>query len=482
MNRDQGGGSGRRGPSSDRISHGILLEGKYRLLEQIGRGGMGTVFRAIDEFLDREVAIKFLLPQFQADPSFAAQFALEARALASVRHPNVLEVYSFGTYGHTPFFVMEYIRGLTMADILAAGTERGRRIFVQEAVKVTAQASSGLAAVHRAEVVHRDIKPANLMVQAATRKIILMDFGLGQRAKPSDSKLDSKMAGGTPAYMAPELFLERQLDIWEARLADIYSLGATAYELFCGRLPVEGENWFEVMRFHLKEQKVPPPSSLRPELPLGLDDVIMRCLQRNPSLRFQRCEELQQALLPFIKGRKSQLGDEESFASLDEEEPVRESAPPPEIEPELSSLRSHPRYDSVRRAGVLVADPDPGFRTQVLQHAEEVIPRCTFNAARTNLSALKQARKWPPAVLLASLHDTSLNGLELIGMVRGEEQLRFTQVILTAERITSKDKALLEHMGVFRTVLKTQDAPDIGLTIKAAAIAALRDMTRPSNT
>ncbi len=123
-----------RTSSREPISRGILLEGKYRLGDQIGRGGMGTVFRALDELLDREVAVKFLLPQFQADPSFSDRFAQEARALASVQHSNVLEIFSFGTYGRTPFFVMEFIRGVTMAEILSAGATKGRPILVPEAV------------------------------------------------------------------------------------------------------------------------------------------------------------------------------------------------------------------------------------------------------------------------------------------------------------------------------------------------------------
>ncbi len=517
--RENGGGSDIESPfPREPISRGILLEGKYRIGDQIGRGGMGTVFRALDELLDREVAVKFLLPQFQADPSFSERFAQEARALASVRHNNVLEIFSFGTYGKTPFFVMEFIRGVTMAEILKAGAEKGRRILVPEALRVISQACSGLAAVHRADVVHRDIKPANLMVQASTRLITLMDFGLGQRCNPSDPKVDTWMPGGSPAYMAPELFLDRKLDHWEARLADVYSLGVTAYELFTGQLPVTAPNWVALMKAHATEEPK-PPSSLRSELPKGLDDVILQCLSKEPSLRYQHCEEIQQALLPYIEEAQlsSTLGtpspmpestprgrvpeappDDDSSPpardsvapSKDESAPPRraseaaskaESVPPRRLSSippdrdgsESKSYRSHPRFHALKRSGVLVADPDSSFRARALQRAEEVIPGCSFKAARTNLSALELARKTPPAIMLAALNDSRLNGLELVAVMRGDERLRHVQIILTVERITAQDKTLLEKMGVLRTLLKVDDSDEIGSAIHAAARAKL---------
>lgn len=470
-----GGESNQDGSAGQPISRGIVLEGKYRVMEQLGRGNMGTVFRAVDEFLDREVAIKFLLPQFQADPSFTARFTQEARALASVRHNNVLEIYSFGTYGRMPFFVMEYIRGVTMSEVVKAGVQEGRRILVREALKVISQTCSGLGAVHRADAVHRDIKPANLMVQANTRRVILMDFGLGQRAKPSESKIDSWMPGGTPAYMAPELFLERQLDIWEAKLADIYALGATAYELLTGELPVTGKTWFDLMRRHLKDEPPPLPSSTRADLPRGLDEVLMRTLSKNPSLRYQRCEELQQALLPFVRSH-SVLPEDAEMLSHDSGQPpprLPPQAQEPEVERELSGIRSHRRYDKVKRAGVLVADPDPSFRTQVLVLASEIIPGCNFNAARTNSSALELARRSPPAIILAALYDSRMNGLELAGLVREDERLRDVKVILSAERITAQDRDLLKQMGVVATVLKTQESAALEAALEAGFRAAL---------
>lgn len=470
-------------PPQEPISQGILLEGKYRLHEQIGRGGMGTVFRAMDELLDREVAVKFLNPQFQTDPSFSERFTQEARALASVRHANVLEIFSFGTYGRTPFFVMEYVHGVTMAEVIKAGAQKGRKILAQEAIRVIAQACAGLAAVHRADVVHRDIKPANLMVQATTRQIVLMDFGLGQRWKPTRPKVETWIPGGTPAYMAPEMFFERRLDIWEARLADIYSLGATAYELLTGNPPFVGESWPKLVGVIVREEP-PWPSTVRPDLPASLDPVIMRCLAKNPSMRYQHCEELQQALLPFVRDAGREPVPDSVFP-LPPTEPPPPPPPPPRPEPDaaekpdresvrnLLNLRSHPRFLSIKRAGVLVADPDPGFRTRVLQFAEEAIPGCTFHAARTNLSALELARKSPPAILLANLNDPKLNGLELIATIRGDERLRNIQVILTVERVTSQDKVLLARMGVIRTVLKTIDSTELGPAISEAASAAL---------
>jgi len=469
---------------SEPIGQGILLEGKYRLHEQLGRGGMGTVFRAIDELLDREVAVKFLNPQYQSDPAFSERFAQEARSLASVRHPNVLEVFSFGTYGLTPFFVMEYIRGMTMADVVRLGVQSGQDMLLDEVIGVVSQACAGLGAVHRADVVHRDIKPANLMIQTSSKRIVLMDFGLGVRWKPTQPRIESWIPGGTPAYMAPEMFLERRLDMWEARLADIYSLGVTAYVLLTGVNPFDGGTWVEIMRRHVKLEP-PWPSMVRSDLPPALDPVVMRCIAKSPSMRYQHCEELAQALLPFIHQGGKQSSRDFVISQRDLAPPaIKARTPsPPSPEPpakvdtesarKLANLRAHPHFLAIKRSGVLVADPDPSFRTRVLEAAEAVLPGCRFHAARTNTSALDLARKSPPAILIAGVNDARLNGLELTAMIQGDDRLKGIQVVLTADKITNQDKAILSRMGVCKTVIKTSEGNELKSAIFAATSASL---------
>jgi serine/threonine-protein kinase len=287
--------SGRR---QTRPSQPLLLEGKYRVGEEIGRGGMGTVFRAVDVGLDREVAIKFLLPEIQHVPEMVERFRTEARAMAAVQHSNVVQIYARGRYGEADFLVTELIEGQTMGQLLDTVAARNRRLGLTRTLSLLDQAAAGLAAVHRAGVVHRDIKPGNIMIEHGSGRVVLMDFGIGHRP-PDEATERTLIPGGTPAYMAPEVVMGDTIVPRLEYLIDIYSFGVLTFEVFTGALPFTSENWITMLQDHLASPP-PRPSTLRSELPPEIDDLVLRCLAKRPDERPQSMAAFRASLLPLM--------------------------------------------------------------------------------------------------------------------------------------------------------------------------------------
>ena len=203
----------------------IVLEGKYRLENELGRGSMGTVFLAEDSSLKRKVAVKFLMPELAESDECSTRFRQEAVAMAAVRNENVAQIFSFGEDKGTPYFVMEYLDGETVEQLIDSHNRRGFYIPVDDAVDIMIQAVSGVDALHQAGSIHRDIKPANIMLTAAPMRAVIMDFGLVRDVQVDD---DLRTLAGTPAYIAPEL-VEGKTGANRSKLTDIYSLGATFY-------------------------------------------------------------------------------------------------------------------------------------------------------------------------------------------------------------------------------------------------------------
>lgn len=442
-------------PVKDGRSSGILLEGKYRLLEELGRGGMGTVFRAMDESLDRVVAVKFLLPELQADPNLGERFRREAKAMASVRHENVLQIFSFGNYGATSFFVMEYIEGVTAEQMLESAQERDVFLSLDKLFPILEQSASGLAAVHRAGVVHRDVKPANIMVEADTGRAVIMDFGIGKRYDGSDSRRTQAPAG-SPAYMAPEVVSGQEITSLEDHLSDIYAFGVMAFELLTNALPFDSENWVDILVKHVTEAP-PVPSTRRPGLPEEIDDLVLTCLAKSPKERFQSCLEIQAAIQPLI-------------VPLQPKTPT----PIPNVRSATSKLPKKIKTNTnlARAARIVVADPDLAFRNLTYDKVSKIFPGCRFQAAKTNTKALDLALASPPLLMIAPLDDPDLNGLEMAATMWSHTELKNVLLILTCERITAGERRMLQEMGVHQVMLKPVDPDELeGLLISVAARA-----------
>jgi eukaryotic-like serine/threonine-protein kinase len=259
----------------------------YRVLEPLGSGGMGTVYRALDEMLERTVALKVLRPELARQEHLLARFRQEARTLARLLHPNITTLYALAQDGDEMIMVMEYVEGQTLEALVGPG----RPLPPAEAVALLAQALDGIAHAHRHGVVHRDLKPANLM-RTPEGVVKVMDFGIARLATEGQRLTQTRHTVGTLAYMAPEQIRSQAVD---AR-TDVYATGALLFEVLTGRLPYDAPSDFELMRAHL-DAPVPRPSDLAPSVPSPLDDVVMRALAKAPEDRYPSAEALRDALL-----------------------------------------------------------------------------------------------------------------------------------------------------------------------------------------
>ncbi len=261
--------------------------GHYRIVERIGAGGMGEVYRARDEHLERDVAIKVLPAGTLADEAARKRFRKEALALSRLNHPNIATVFDFDSQDGTDFLVMEFVAGESLTEKLA-----GRPLLEKEVLRIGAQLAEGLAAAHEQHIIHRDLKPGNLRLTADSRLKIL-DFGLAKLLQPfsataaTESLTESQVVVGTLPYMAPE---QLQGELVDAR-TDIYAAGVVLYEMATGRRPFQ-ETLSTALTDAILHRPVPPPGRLQPDLSPDLERIILKCLEKDPENRYQSAKEL----------------------------------------------------------------------------------------------------------------------------------------------------------------------------------------------
>ncbi|MFG2528364.1 protein kinase [Streptomyces sp. NPDC048516] len=267
-----------------------MLGQRYELVEQLGHGGMGTVYRAVDHRLRRTVAVKTLSAELALQPEFRTRFQREAHAAAALNHPGVATVHDVGEDASggaaEPYLVMEYVEGRTLSQVLKDGA-----LPVAQAVDITGQVLDALEHSHRHAIVHRDIKPANVMLNGSG-KAKVVDFGIAKALSEAATRLTGTgVAVGTPAYLAPEQINGAETD----HRTDLYAVGCLLYELLTGRPPYTGDSPFSVMHQHLSAEPV-PPSRLRPELPPAVDAVIVRALHKGREDRFASASTMHDSL------------------------------------------------------------------------------------------------------------------------------------------------------------------------------------------
>jgi serine/threonine-protein kinase len=262
---------------------GALVDGRYRVRSRVAKGGMATVYTALDERLERTVALKIIHPAQSRDPLFVDRFTDEAKTIARLTHPNVVAVYDQGTHQGLPYLVMEYVRGHTLRELLA---ER-RRLQPQEALAIMEQMLAAIAAAHRAGLVHRDVKPENVLVAESPGDahnlidgvVKVADFGLARAVEASADETGSHLMA-TVAYVAPELVTDGHAD----PRTDVYSAGIVLFEMLTGRVPYEADRPVEVAWQHV-DRDVPFPSRYVPGLPAAVDDLVARATRRDPGGR-----------------------------------------------------------------------------------------------------------------------------------------------------------------------------------------------------
>ena len=270
------------------LGPGVVID-DFTLLQKLGQGGMGDVFLAHQLTLDRIVALKILKENFLADPKFKEEFVREARAVASLNHPNIVQAYKVGEENGVFFFAMEYVEGRNLSDQLK---EEGI-IDQEEVIDIAIDVTKALGyAWSKSQLVHRDIKPDNIMVtNDGTAKV--MDLGLSRKGHETED--DSDVVSGTPQYISPEQIVGNEMDV----RGDFYSLGATMYHMLCGDY-VFGGNLEAMIRRHIQEAPV-PVKKRNPAINADLSKVISKLLGKLPEDRYANAEQLENALL---KARK----------------------------------------------------------------------------------------------------------------------------------------------------------------------------------
>ncbi len=257
-------------------------EKRYSILQEIGRGGMGVVYKAKDNHLNRIIALKLLTKSISSNPNVLKRFAAEARSAASLNHANIVTLFDFQQAGGRSFITMEYVEGVTLKKLMGMAD----RLPLTKALKIIYQCCQGLDYAHKAGMIHRDIKPSNIMI-SKQNIVKIMDFGLAKIAG-EETISEAGTISGTVLYMAPEQLLGDKLD----RTVDIYALGLVLYELVTGTHPYAVGD----AAYHHVHSKPKPPKELRPEIPDNLNNIILSCLEKNPAKRIQSASQLALAL------------------------------------------------------------------------------------------------------------------------------------------------------------------------------------------
>src|SRR6185437_5072977 len=256
--------------------------GDYELIDWVGQGGMGVVFRGFDAALNRYVAIKLLAPQWSADALARRRFTREAQAAAAVSHPHVVTIHAVSEWRRRPFLVMEYVSGSSLQHRI----DEVGPLELAETLRIGSQVAAGLAAAHAKGLIHRDVKPGNIMLENDLPRVKLTDFGLARAV--DDARLTQHGAlAGTPQYMAPEQARGEKMD----RRADPFSLGSVLYAMCTGRPAFAGESTVEAIR-RVCDDAPAPIQDRNPEIPGWLVEIIERLHRKRPSERFQGAAEV----------------------------------------------------------------------------------------------------------------------------------------------------------------------------------------------
>ncbi len=366
--------------------------GHYRIERPLGTGGMGTVFAAWDELLDRPVALK-LLHARDEDALLS-----EARAIAALSHPNVVRIHGLERSDERAFVVMEHIEGRSCDELLSE-----QRFTLPSAVEAIRGAAAALHAIHQAGRLHGDVKPSNILIERASGRVLLTDFGLSRRIEDVEP---ATIVRGTPEYLAPERARGAYTPPELRPRQDVYSLAATAYDLLTGRPPFDEENVREVLRKQAFEEPR-PPSVLRPQLTWRVDRAILAGLRKKPAER-----------------TATTLRFAEDLA----EAAARGGAPP----------------------RILVVDDD-GAHRQVVAHAlVKRLGRTVIESAGDGERALEAAMARAPDLAILDLEMPGMNGIELAMAMRSTPKLERVPLIVVSGRMGPAERDVLARLGVER--------------------------------
>lgn len=408
---------------------GMVVAGTYRVERELGRGGMGVVYRARDTWLDRTVALKLIAPTW--DDALAEQrLQQEAKALATLRDQHVVQVYAFGRHGSSYFFAMEYVEGRSLEAILDEYRQRQSALPQHRAITILGRIADGLDAAHGRGIVHRDVKPGNIVIEEDTGRPVLIDFGLAQQHSASRPETIE----GTPIYMAPEQAGLAGEGTPAGPWSDVYALGCVAFELLTGRPPYPERDLVRLLHAHYCAP-VPLASSVRPELS-PFDAVLARALAKNPADRYTSCGAFARDLV--------RAGSPEAQASS--------IVPPP------ASVRS-PVESDTRSIRVLTVDDDPAFGKFAAKAAELAMKgrSMRIRVARSGQAALEVAREEPPDLVLLDLDMPDLDGVDTLSHLRALPRGDHARVVVLSGRVGPQERWKFAVLGVREFVAKPID-------------------------
>ncbi|MCU0511786.1 MAG: protein kinase [Anaerolineae bacterium] len=407
---------------------GTKLNGRYEVLEYLGEGATSTVYKGLDALLGREVALKVLLPHVRE--TTRKRFFQEAMAAARLNHPNIMAIYDRGDDNGRQFLVIEFVDGDALTSYIPSAPE--------VVVSLGAQIARALDYAHERDIIHRDIKPANIKV-TPDGQVKIMDLGL---ARPRDGKRVTApgMVIGTPAYISPEQAQGLELD----RRTDYYSLGIVLYEMATGQLPFNADDITALMLQHV-QQPPPPPRLVVPTLPVGLERVILKSLEKQASRRFQTGRAMAEALV----------------AALPEGKPAADDKATAPQRPEWAKTLQADRLKSPQAGGagrtirIIMADDHTLLRRTLASYLEQQEGLVILGEAGDGDSALAQTLALQPDVLILDLNMPGKGGLDILPDLR--EQAPNVKVLVLTGR--EDDIYILRALraGAHGYVLKSTD-------------------------
>ncbi len=283
-------------------SEQIVLNGRYRLLERIGSGGMSVVYKAQDLSLGRIVAVKMLHESLTGDADFLRRFRQEAHAAANLAHPNIVTVHDIGQDGSRYYMVMEYVDGRTLKQIVRESNAQGRFLPVDRVLDLTIQICNGIGYAHRANLVHCDVKPQNVLVTRDDR-VKVADFGIARAISEASQAYQNSQVWGTPQYFSPEQATGHPA----TPASDVYSIGVIMFELLTGQLPFQAETQTALALMHLHEPP-PPVSEINPVVPQQLELIVAKILSKESAGRYRTAGQLGRILTSYRRRSQEETG------------------------------------------------------------------------------------------------------------------------------------------------------------------------------